>query len=87
MLAYGPEDTVPFNVQLICASETVRDAFVQHLIERQVYPAIHWQQRNLPVTSGDPAAIDCASRIFTIPLDYRYSSADIERIVQTVELF
>ena len=67
------DDAAPFNVQLLCASESVRDALVQHMIRHRIYPAVHWRQRDTPVTSGDADAIDCAARIMTIPLDYRYS--------------
>jgi hypothetical protein len=81
------DDAAPFNVQLLCASESVRDALVQHMIRHRIYPAIHWRQRDTPVTSGDAEAIDCAARIMTIPLDYRYSSHDIQRIVRTLHLF
>ena len=81
------DDAAPFNVQLLCASESVRDALVQHLIRHRIYPAVHWRQRDMSVTSGDADAIDFAARIMTIPLDYRYSSHDIHRIVRTVQLF
>lgn len=84
----GPNDAVPFNVQLLCASETVREALVRHLIEHRIYSPVHWRQRgDGAITSGDPAALDYASRLLTIPLDYRYSYTDVERIVRTLRKF
>ena len=80
-------DAVPFNIQLLCVSETVREALVRHLVEHRVYAPVHWRQQgecSHHLTSGDPAALDYASRLVTIPLDHRCGDTDVERVVRTL---
>lgn len=86
-LAYGPADAVPFNVQLLCDTPAVRDALVAHLAAARVYAPVHWRQAADAYHSGDPAAVDHAARILTVPVDHRYGEADVRRVADVLERF
>lgn len=87
LLDHGWSEGVPFNAQLLCRSEPVRDAVLAHLISHDVYPAVHWRQGPASSTSGDPCAVDQAGRILTVPLDHRYSALDVSRLVRILNRF
>lgn len=77
----GP-DTAPFNVQLLCASEPIRDDLRRHLAQRRVYAPVHW-----PHPPGDPRAVDIGSRILTVPADHRYTRHDVDRVLEILADF
>ncbi len=78
--ATWPEDCCPFNAILLLPKEEVRDDLRAGLIERDIYPAVHW----LPNKFSSPDSIQLSNKILTIPVDQRYSSQDIERIVDII---
>jgi hypothetical protein len=86
-LTHGPADAVPFNVQLLCASETVRDALLAHLARERIYAPVHWRQPTTGFSSGDDAAVDLSSRLLTIPVDHRYGASDVRRVVEVLDRF
>lgn len=83
-LTYGAPGAVPFNVQLLCASETTRDSLMAHLARNRIFASVHWRQPKSGISSGDDAAIECASRMLTIPVDHRYHEADLQRVVEAL---
>jgi len=86
-LTYGPADAAPFNVQLVCGSERVRDALLAHLGRERIYAPVHWRQSPDQFGSGDPAAVDYAARILTLPVDHRYGEPDVRRVVSALDAF
>jgi len=44
ILTGGPAGAAPFRVQLLCASEAVRDALLAHLAGHGVFAPVHWRQ-------------------------------------------
>jgi hypothetical protein len=76
-----PEGNVPFNLILLLDTPERREALRQFLIQQQVYPAIHWRQDPKTLASNDPVAIELSNRILTIPLDHRYTIADVDRVM------
>jgi hypothetical protein len=71
----------PFNVILIASSPAQRNALREHFVAAGIYPPIHWV---LPEETIDEAK-DIARRILTIPVDHRYTSADLDRIVSVLK--
>jgi hypothetical protein len=86
-LTHGPAGMVPFNVQLLCASEAVRDSLLAHLARERIYAPVHWRQPASGFFSGDDAAVDYSSRILTVPVDHRYSGSDVRRVVEALDRF
>jgi hypothetical protein len=84
-LDHGPPDAVPFNVQLVCGSEAARDALLAHLARERIFAPVHWRQPATELWSGDADAADYASRILTVPVDHRYSTADVQRVAEVLD--
>lgn len=76
---WGPE-TAPFNVVLRCRDRETRGALRRHLIERGIFPAIHWAQDGA-VSSNDEEARCLGERLLTLPTDFRYDERDTDRLV------
>ena len=76
---------VPFGVQLLCPSRATRDALKRGLVERRIYPAVHWAQEAGGFWSGDDVARTLGDRTLTLPTDHRYGPGDLVRIVAAVE--
>lgn len=73
-----PAGAAPLGVVLAFESATRRDLVRELLREREVYCPVHW-----PLQDGVPVAErvrDLAGRVLTIPTDWRYSAADMERV-------
>ena len=79
-----PSGAVPFNGVVICATPSIRSELQGTLIAKENYPAIHWKQDSKGYNSADSHAIDIASRVLTLPVDQRYSSLDVDRLVAEV---
>ncbi|MDV2991074.1 MAG: hypothetical protein N4J56_000728 [Chroococcidiopsis sp. SAG 2025] len=75
---------VPFNIIIVCKDREMRDALRNYSIEHQIFPAIHWQQPKKQISSNDILAIELSKRILTIPADQRYTSDDIEQMMETL---
>ncbi|MDZ4874003.1 MAG: hypothetical protein CLLPBCKN_003399 [Chroococcidiopsis cubana SAG 39.79] len=71
---------VPFNFILVCKNYEIRDSLRMYLISHNIFPAIHWQQSELEISSQDILAIELSNKILTIPTDQRYTARDIARI-------
>jgi len=71
-----PHGHCPFNVILLTDTKERRDKLREHLIAARIYPPIHWQL----IESAHSEARDIACRILTIPVDYRYTQLDLDRI-------
>jgi hypothetical protein len=87
VLTGGPPGAAPFRVQLLCASEPVRDAMLAHLARHRIYAPVHWRQDRAELWSGDTAAAGCASRILTLPVDHRCGPDDVRRVAEVVRVF
>jgi hypothetical protein len=75
-----PAGAAPLGVVLVFESGTARDSVREFLREHDVYCPVHW-------TIARPASErvrDLASRVLTIPTDWRYSAADLERVAALV---
>jgi hypothetical protein len=84
-----PKGSVPFNLVLLCETETGRERLLSHLIAHQVYAAVHWPQEGkgkFPL-SGDKYAQAISRRILTIPVDFRCRSIDLERLAELLRGF
>jgi ectoine hydroxylase-related dioxygenase (phytanoyl-CoA dioxygenase family) len=86
LLQTWPAGAVPFSGVMLCRSAQIRDQLRQYLIEHQIYPAIHWEQRQ-DMDTGDPQAQDLADRVLTLTLDQRYERQDVLAIMQVVHQF
>jgi len=75
---------VPFNVQLVCGSEAARDALLAQLARERIFAPVHWRRPATGLWSGDADAADYASRILTVPVDHRYSTADVQRVADAL---
>jgi hypothetical protein len=76
-----PEDHCPFNSILITDTLLRRDELRQCFINSGIYPPIHWQ---LPEDISGIAQ-DIACRVLTLPLDYRCTPTDIDRIIMILK--
>ncbi len=80
------EEAVPFNNIILCENQELRNQLQQHLIQENIFAAVHWPHlKNM--TSSDPLAIDISNRILTIPSDQRYSPLDMELIFDKIQKF
>ncbi|MGB9689897.1 hypothetical protein [Thermogutta sp.] len=78
-------ETCSFGVVIRCPTESVRDRLRQYLIERNIYPAVLWPKH--PHMMSDPRATEFSKRILFFHADFRYSEADLDRVVQAVHEF
>lgn len=86
LFAAWPSDATPFNVVLHCQDQTVRDSLRQHLIQHEVYPAVHWVQEGR-YTSDDELSRELGDRLLTLPTDFRYDRSDMDRLLSILETF
>ncbi|MBL7261377.1 hypothetical protein JKJ07_44545 [Actinoplanes sp. LDG1-01] len=75
-----PRGAAPFRVQLLCPDEPARDNLLRHLAAHGIYAPVHWRQPTDAFWSGDPEAAALATRILTVPVDHRCTSADVHRM-------
>jgi len=87
VLTGGPADAAPFRVQVVCASEGVRDSVLAHLARHRIYAPVHWRQNGAGPCSGDEEAADWAARILTVPVDHRCSPDDVRRVAEVLTAF
>ena len=73
-----PAGAAPLGVVLVFRSEDLRDRVRELLREAGVYCPIHWRIERPRLTSE--RVRDLSSRVLTIPTDWRYSDADMERV-------
>jgi hypothetical protein len=87
VLTGGPTGAAPFRVQLVCASEPVRDALLAYLARHGIFAPVHWRQNRAGVWSGDEQAADLAARILTLPVDHRCGPRDVRRVAEVLGAF
>jgi hypothetical protein len=78
LAAKWPEGNCPFNVALVFLSEKERNFWRNTLIRQEVYPSIHWE----PLADAADDTLKLSRCILNIPLDQRYRSTDVFRVVQ-----
>lgn len=78
-----PTDSVPFNGVVLCESSIVREKLRKHLTSNGVYTAIHWEQS----LTSHVAERELSERIITIPLDFRYNTEDVSKVVDLIHRF
>ncbi len=76
-----------FRVQLLCASEAVRDALLGHLARQRVFAPVHWRQDRNGFWSGDDEAAGLGARILTVPVDHRCGPGDVRRLAGVLHDF
>lgn len=65
----------PFNPIIVFPSEIVRERVRKGLIEKKIYPVVHWKVSLYSTQESQ----SLSKRVMTIPLDQRYSEQDVER--------
>ena len=81
VLKKNVDEFTPFGFPILVYN---RDQLVQHLISRNIYPAIHWKNI-LDNTKEYESGI--SQKIVTLPIDHRYQLHDMQRIVEAVNGF
>jgi hypothetical protein len=71
-----PAGAAPLGVVLVLRSETIRDSVRETLREAGVYCPIHWRIER----PASERVRDLSTRVLTIPTDWRYTEADMERV-------
>lgn len=79
-----PKGCVLFNPILCFTSRIQRDSIRSGLAESGIFAPVHWSQELPGFTSGDPETIALASRLLTIPLDFRCTQEDVLRVLATL---
>lgn len=75
-----PAGAAPLGVVLAFRSEDVRDRLREALRAAGVYCPVHW-----PIERPASERVrDLSTRVLTIPTDWRYSDADMERVASTL---
>jgi hypothetical protein len=77
LFAEWPADAAPLGAVFVFASGADRDRVREALRTAGVYCPVHWADA---VQSESDRVRDLASRILTIPTDWRYSAGDMARI-------
>ncbi|MBD0339250.1 MAG: hypothetical protein ICV67_08200 [Thermoleophilia bacterium] len=71
-----PAGAAPLGVVLAFPSETVRQRVRERLREAGVYCPVHWQIEQ----PASERVRDLSTRVLTVPTDWRYTAADMERV-------
>jgi len=77
---------VPFAAVVVLKEARCRDPLREWLIERSVYPAVHWPMTR-PVGQVSRSSRDLSKRLLTIPCDGRYSIRDMQRVATLLRAF
>jgi hypothetical protein len=70
-----PAGAAPLGVVHLFESQEARDRARETLREAGVYCPVHW-----PIEPASERVRDLSARVLTIPTDWRYSAADMERV-------
>jgi hypothetical protein len=84
LLPAGNEDTTPFSIILIVDQPARRDAIRQRLASRQIYPAVLWPLEHVELDGIPSAHIQLSRRLLSLHCDFRYTSADLERVADVL---
>jgi len=74
-----PEDVVPFAIPIVFSTQQERNECQSSLQKRDIYCPVHWVVQTL-----DQGALSLSERILSLPVDQRYSEADMNRIVEVL---
>lgn len=78
------KDCVPFSVVLVARDPGQRTRIREHLIARQVYPAILWPLEDVVAPVPD-AAVMLSRRLLSLHCDFRYTREDLDTVAAIVE--
>jgi len=73
-----PLGVTPLGLPVTCER---RDDLRQFLIQRRVYPPVHWFLPPEQGLAGFPHLVELSHRILTLPIDQRYNSTDMTYIL------
>lgn len=79
-----PEGICPIGFPVICKE---RDKLKRFLINRKIYPPVHWHLPNEISKDEFPISELISRSILTLPIDQRYSSGEIEIISASLREF
>jgi len=74
----------PFSIVFLFDTKSQRDSIKDYLIQNQIYPAIFWDWPD-ELDLDDPSGRDFASRMLSIPCDFRYNADSLERVAVILE--
>lgn len=77
-----PEGHCPFNPLLVFPDEHTRKLCRDHLVANRVYAPIHW-----PGQPGIAAADGGLEYLLTVPLDFRCTADDVQRVLEVLAAF
>lgn len=72
----------PFSIIFRFNNRAQRDGVRSGLIQDHVYPAIFW---DLPTDLNDDQGLEFSSTMLSIPCDFRYTTEDIQRLVDILD--
>ena len=75
-----PAGAAPLGVVLVFETPALRDAVRERLREAGVYCPVHWAIER----PASERVRDLSARVLTIPTDWRYSAADMDRVASLV---
>ncbi|MBM3274373.1 MAG: hypothetical protein FJZ00_04430 [Candidatus Sericytochromatia bacterium] len=75
---------MPYGPPVLCGR---RDELREHLASRGIYTVIHWELPEDVMRRGFPDSWWIYDRTLTLPIDHRYSVADMEKIAAAVSAF
>jgi dTDP-4-amino-4,6-dideoxygalactose transaminase len=70
----------------VCVPRNQRDVLRRHLAQQRIFCAVHWPLDHLP-TGTFAAERALAAELLTLPIDQRYASPDMARVVEALEAF
>lgn len=76
-----------FNPVLLCASNPIRDGLRSHLRENSVFAPNHWPQDASTYHSNDSQAVALSERLLTMPIDFRYSTPDVDMLFEILDRY
>ena len=83
--ALYPNNILNFGFPIVFCDQKTRDKVRQTLIQNKVYPPIHWKLPDFLSKNTDyQESINLSQTILTIPIDQRYNSNDMERVIDLI---
>jgi hypothetical protein len=81
VLEPADSELVPSSASLLFRDPETRDDVRRYLVERRIYPAVHWPMDSTATPAIPDATIALSRRLLTLPCDARYASEDLDRVV------
>lgn len=76
---------VPFGAFLVFESPQLRDRVRRALIDRRIYPAIHWSLSEFAEGASSVEAQELSRRVLTVHCDFRHRRKDMLRIAEEIK--